>query len=247
MKNQYFGDIGDYGKYGLLRAFALKGISIAVNWYRTDEVDDSDGSSDGKFTQYLKDKRNREYCREVFDLLHSAVLEQQKRDIRCIEESDVIPGARYFHEKLPFIKRVPLEERIRVRSEWHERGKAFCSGADLIFLDPDNGLRECHTKHPKMDRKYVLWEEAADYYNSGSNLVYYCHRGRRSEDQWREYKKVLDPCLSDARMFGVTFHRGTQRSFIFAVHPKDAERYEEIAKDFLNTSWGDWYSYEPVD
>ena len=33
MKNQYFGDIGDYGKYGLLRWLAGQGLSIAVNWY----------------------------------------------------------------------------------------------------------------------------------------------------------------------------------------------------------------------
>ena len=38
MKNQYFGDVGDYGKYSLLREFALNGISIAVNWYLTEDV-----------------------------------------------------------------------------------------------------------------------------------------------------------------------------------------------------------------
>lgn len=35
MKHQYFGDIGDYGKYGLLRYLAIHGLSIAVNWYLT--------------------------------------------------------------------------------------------------------------------------------------------------------------------------------------------------------------------
>ena len=32
MKNQYVGDIGDYGKYALLRAFASH-YRIGVNWY----------------------------------------------------------------------------------------------------------------------------------------------------------------------------------------------------------------------
>ena len=36
MKNQYVGDIGDYGKYGLLRFLAEKGIRIGVNWYLTE-------------------------------------------------------------------------------------------------------------------------------------------------------------------------------------------------------------------
>ncbi|MGN1142152.1 MAG: hypothetical protein ACI4TF_13195 [Oliverpabstia sp.] len=33
LKNQYFGDVGDYGKYGLLRFLVNNGISIAINWY----------------------------------------------------------------------------------------------------------------------------------------------------------------------------------------------------------------------
>ena len=49
MKNQYIGDIGDYGKYGLLRFMANRGIKIGVNWYLTE----NGGSSDGRFTDYL--------------------------------------------------------------------------------------------------------------------------------------------------------------------------------------------------
>ena len=47
MKNQYLGDIGDYGKYGLLRFLASKGIQIGVNWYLTK----NDNSNDGRGTQ----------------------------------------------------------------------------------------------------------------------------------------------------------------------------------------------------
>ena len=53
MKDQYFGDAGDYGKYGLLRFIAEKGIKIGVHWYLTD----SDDSNDGKHTAYLSDKK----------------------------------------------------------------------------------------------------------------------------------------------------------------------------------------------
>ena len=55
MKNQYVGDIGDYGKYGLLRFLASHGIKIGVNWYLTE----NDGSTDGKFTTYLKNPADR--------------------------------------------------------------------------------------------------------------------------------------------------------------------------------------------
>ncbi len=35
MKDQYVGDIGDFGKYALLRAFAKVRIKVGVNWYKT--------------------------------------------------------------------------------------------------------------------------------------------------------------------------------------------------------------------
>ena len=49
MKNQYIGDIGDYGKYGMLRYLEKSGVKIGVNWYLTE----NDDSNDGKFTTYL--------------------------------------------------------------------------------------------------------------------------------------------------------------------------------------------------
>ena len=35
MQDAYVGDIGDYGKYGLLRAVTASGLRLSVNWYRT--------------------------------------------------------------------------------------------------------------------------------------------------------------------------------------------------------------------
>ena len=49
MKNQYFGDIGDYGKYGLLRFLAEHEVNVAVNWYLTK----NDQSNDGNLRGYL--------------------------------------------------------------------------------------------------------------------------------------------------------------------------------------------------
>ena len=34
MQDNYVGDIGDYGKYGLLRNVTAAGLQLAVNWYR---------------------------------------------------------------------------------------------------------------------------------------------------------------------------------------------------------------------
>lgn len=50
MQNRYVGDIGDFGKYGLLKALAGHGLRLGVHWcLNTDDED----SSDGNLTDYL--------------------------------------------------------------------------------------------------------------------------------------------------------------------------------------------------
>lgn len=68
MKNQYFGDIGDYGKYGLLKFLAQHDVKIAVNWYLT--KDEENKSGDGKFAEYLeKDEEYSKYDKDLYGTL----------------------------------------------------------------------------------------------------------------------------------------------------------------------------------
>ena len=39
MQDRYAGDIGDFGKIGLLKALYTQGLSIGVNWYRVEPLD----------------------------------------------------------------------------------------------------------------------------------------------------------------------------------------------------------------
>ena len=43
---------------------------------------------------------------------------------------------------------------------------------------------------------------------------------------------------------GVTYHRGTQRSYIFMVHPERKEIYQKLLKGFLETAWKDCFTDE---
>ena len=94
MKNQYVGDIGDYGKYGLLRFLASHGIKIGVNWYLTE----NDGSTDGKFTTYLKNPADRVYDPELFDALQN-IADHPDKTVKMIKQAGIIPDAEFFGEK----------------------------------------------------------------------------------------------------------------------------------------------------
>ena len=57
MKNQYFGDVNDYKKYGLLRYLGRSGRSnLAVCWSLTED----DSRSDGSRVRYLNDPEGGE-------------------------------------------------------------------------------------------------------------------------------------------------------------------------------------------
>ena len=112
MKNQYFGDIGDYGKYGLLRFLAKSGIKIAVNWYLTE----NDKTGDGKFADYLKNENESRYSKydpNLYSILQSMLRAEVKvRDVEQFELKDAIPNAVFFHEKLRMSKlRTSLERK----------------------------------------------------------------------------------------------------------------------------------------
>lgn len=249
MKNQYVGDIGDYGKYGLLRFLAGNGIKIGVNWYLTE----NDGTNDGEINKYLGIyKKNRypeniieqykRYDSELFEKLQPIVAKgKNKKRVQDIKNNDIILNAVFFDDKLEKNEGQSVARRKELRDTWHENAlkKLSDESIELIFADPDNG-----TLNPKMKpsikngEKYATLDELSKYYNKGKNVVYYCHKARRSKDKWKEKKNEFKAFCPDAKIIVLTFRYGTQRSFIFAVHLENYDKYNKLINDFLKTDWG---------
>jgi len=71
MKNQYFGDIHDYRKYGLIRILSDKGsIRTGICWMLTP----NDTRTDGKFKDYLaKPEKYKKYDSDLYDFLGQCI------------------------------------------------------------------------------------------------------------------------------------------------------------------------------
>ena len=54
MQNTYAGDVGDFGKLGLLRQLSKSQLIIGINWYL---VPDENHNADGKHIGYITDTR----------------------------------------------------------------------------------------------------------------------------------------------------------------------------------------------
>ena len=211
--SDYVGDIGDYGKYGLLRFLASYGIKIGVNWFLTE----NDGSTDGKFTTYLKNPADRVYDPELFDALQN-IADHPDKTVKMIKQAGIIPDAEFFGEMLKSSS-LKADAREWNRRLWFNNSTLMLGNAELIFADPDNGISYRKTARTKDSEKFILPEDVAEYYNSGRNVVYYCHKGRRKQEAWEQAKAEIRNHIRDAQILAVTFHRGTQRSYIFVLHP----------------------------
>ena len=240
MKNQYVGDIGDYGKYGLLRFLSQKGIRIGVNWYLTE----NDESSDGKFTGYLEKPKNRSFDPELFDIL-KAICSCKDKTVQMVEESGVLKNT-VFYDNLLMSRNDEPSIRERVRQMWFGDSILMLEYAELIFADPDNGITYSKNPKTKDSEKYIFPEEIRRYYDLGKNVAFYCHKGRRRTEEWEHAKENIRSYVRDAKILAVTCHKGTQRSYIFVLHPDCYLRYAKLLEEFLETKWRDFFTWEPV-
>ncbi len=173
MKDQYFGDVNDYLKYGILRELIAGGEALHVVWMLTP----SDGSTDGKFTDYLsKSQTWREYDPELFDFLRSEVVDRGGRKVACIENWDGLPAA-YSSEIVPDAR----QDRMR----WSGAVQETIQEQSLVFFDPDNGIEvpSCPVGRKKSS-KYVYWTELVEAWDRGASLLVYQHFTRENREQF---------------------------------------------------------------
>ncbi len=238
MKDQYVGDVGDYGKYSLLRAFSEAGIRVGINWYLTE----NDKTNDGRHVTYLGQKDMRKLDPIVYDVMKQLV-DTDSRSVSEVQKSGLIKDAIYYDELLKIEGNPPMKEHRRIT--WFLKSIDTLKDAELIYMDPDNGLLENNDFLAKGADKYVFPDEVKRYYREGHNVVYYCHKGRRTYTQWDDYKTTMFDRLPDVKPVILTFHKGTQRSYIFLIHEKDYDRYRKIINEFL-LRWHSCFSEEEI-
>lgn len=177
MKNQYFGDIDDYRKYGLLRVLQSKGEGkLLVAWMLTPD----DGSRDGGFRSYLQDPTTwRQYDPDLFaglaGLLGSAALPR----VSLLERSGLLRSASYYSAFVP--------DACLDRDAWRQGLLNAARNVDLVFVDPDNGI-EVPSKPVgcKGSSKYVTWKELEALWKAGCSLLIYQHFRREPRAAFAE-------------------------------------------------------------
>ena len=95
--------------------------------------------------------------------------------------------------KAPCFSPAAREAQIRLRSEWFKDGLNKLSEAELVFLDPDNGIAATRAKkYRRSSVKYLFEDEVTEWGNRGQSVVLYQHQQRRSLNaQVSDQRKIL--------------------------------------------------------
>jgi len=166
MKDQYFGDISDYRKYGLLRSINhATNLHFLIAWLLTPD----DGSSDGKFTSYLSEEEQwAKYDSSLFFCIQDLLSGNRQRKVRLIENSPILGNTKYYSEYVP--------DRAAERRAWFRELSTQVQSCDFIFLDPDNGMEVKSKPYGrKSSSKYLYWKEVESLWNQGKSLLIYQH------------------------------------------------------------------------
>lgn len=149
MQDRYAGDIGDFGKFQLLRfLFQDKAYGIKQIWYRyPDEVHNNDGSYINYFSKV-----------QGFDSVLECSLKelvQSERSIKALQEANFLNYMEYYDDCVTYNGK----DSLPYRKTWFKKATEFAQGADIICVDPDNGMATKRHRIEDMNEIEILsWE-----------------------------------------------------------------------------------------
>ena len=264
MQNRYVGDVGDFGKYGLLRHLAgqreaspsPEATRLGIVWYL---YPDESHNADGKYTGYLDDtpsnhSRFRACDPDLYDTMRHLV-ETGRRNILAVQRSRILPcDTLYYEPSLSFPRQMPRSQRETARANWFEGALQASAEADVIFVDPDNSLSDpangiSASIDPlrKTGPKYVFIDDLRRFYERGQGLIVYHHLGRRctaAEQTVRvanSLKASLD--LPDLPR-SLLYRRGSSRAYFIVPQERHRLILERRVSNLLASPWNS--HFQPV-
>ena len=227
MKNQYFGDINDYWKYGLLRILSGGKKDIAaVCWMLTPDV----RGKDSKYIGYLRNPRKWDHFdHDLFYSLQEAVIIYGDRSVTRAESEHILsPGTfSYYGRELP----TDLGQRREYFQEFFEASRK--DKRSLVFFDPDKGL--CTEQNPlarvrSVERLY--FDELEDGFKRGLSVLVIQFLPFANQSEF--VKKSVRDIFRRLRVESIAYFQ-TQRVVFFLIpQPRHSETLRERSERVSN-------------
>ena len=239
MQDRFVGDVGDFGKYGVLRALtgihpeAKPRLSLGVVWYVPSGTVGS--RTDGRHTSYLQEPDRYRGCDpDLFDRLGK--ITSAERKLGTVQESNVLGNTTTF-----FGDPIPPDRTHRER--WITRALEAVAESEIVFLDPDKGLAPPSASQSSPEHCYL--SELERFVERGQTVIIYHHLGRTWEgrgashpDQMRYGAEQIKSALRLDRSPEILwFRRGTARAYFVLPARDHTTTIKKRLADFRASLW----------
>jgi hypothetical protein len=253
MQDRYAGDVGDFGKFGLLRQLLLDrgDVSLGVVWYYF--VPHDENNNDGRHINFYEDAALTGCDPELAKRLKRATLTTEQRSVAALEKSGILPvKTRYFRDDTNFYATFPRQTqqnkiiRQEARNNWLKQALMAVHDCQLVFLDPDNGLEiaSCAKKTQKKAGKFVFLDELEEFKQLSAEVMVYHHlnMGSPHELQIDEgIKRLRGRFKQKVSVFALRFRPYSPRAFFILCDPSAKKEIAHRLESFKRGPWGQYW------
>ena len=249
MQDRYVGDVGDFGKYGLLRYLCgtvgpQAGHTpwrLAVIWCL---YPDETHNSDGKYVGYLTEPVGNEALRRCDPGLYEALREivvTGNRRVSSITDADLLPPDTIYYDRILYYPKGSSRAwRQDAHDEWVNESLSCSADADIVFIDPDNGIANGSLHFGLMAPKYTFVEDVCRYFERGQSLVIYHHLSRQAKgpEQIRAMATRLQAEMGlDGLPWALWYHRGSARCYFIIAQGEHEVDIRRRVCYLLDSTW----------
>jgi hypothetical protein len=252
MQDRYSGDVGDFGKFSLLRyLFNYSYHKIGVVWYL---FPDESHNDDGGHIGYLRNRDFLDCDKSLCEKLSAVVYGD--RSVAALQKVELLPtNTVYFSERLDFhlifLSQTQKDQREREgkRAQWFSKAVLTVSNCNIVFLDPDNGLQipSCSKTSQLKSGKFVFYSEISELVKDTDVTVIYHHLGRKGTHATQistraaELRRHIDPTRT---IFALRYRPYSPRAYFMVAAKSEDTRLKEKLLSFLQSGYGKhWDSY----
>jgi len=213
---------------------------------------DESHNEGGKHTKYLNGSPRFRNCDpELYDGLRHLLLDDfgkvipARRRVATVEGSNVLPPGTVFFSDPLRQDGTPHKDRVSVRTEWLARALRATGQADVVFVDPDNGI-ECQSvsRTARAGPKYIFWDEVKAFAARGQTLVIYHHlnRVRSSSEQVKLLRLEFNNRMpAGFTTLDVVFKRGSRRAYFIAAAANHRDALAHRISHMFTTPWANHF------
>jgi hypothetical protein len=252
MQDRYAGDVGDFGKFSLLRSvFASDSNKIGIIWYK---FPDEDHNRDGLHVSYLEDSKYKICDNELIEKLSLVV--SVDRTISKLEALRLLPGNTVyysaeldFHLLHPGQTKLAKDTRRDKRMQWLQQATNSANECNIVFIDPDNGLeiQSIPNIHQINSGKYAYYSEVAELFKNKDACIIYHHMNMNNSHQEQikfRTQELKDKIVKEGSVFALRFSPYSPRAFFMCVSQQAAPAIRDKIHSFVSDVCGKgWDTY----